>query len=234
MAKPILLVTRRLPQAVEARAVRDYEARLNPEDVPRSGADILRLANGAAAILCCPADRLDAATIAALPGIVRVIATFSVGYDHIAVEAAAAHGITVCNTPGVLSVATAETVMLLILAAARRAGERRAAGPLRPMAGLGADQLIGDPGLGQAPRHFSAWAASGREVARMAACVRHGGALPRPGPSARRPRARRDLSRPATRVFFRNVRCCPSMRRAARPPAAGSTPGASHRCRGVP
>ena len=68
MAKPILLVTRRLPQAVEARAVRDYEARLNPEDVPRSGADILRLADGAAAILCCPADRLDAATIAALPG----------------------------------------------------------------------------------------------------------------------------------------------------------------------
>ena len=50
MAKPILLVTRRLPQAVEARAVRDYEARLNPEDVPRSGADILRLADGAAAI----------------------------------------------------------------------------------------------------------------------------------------------------------------------------------------
>jgi len=95
MAKPILLVTRRLPQAVEARAVRDYEARLNPEDVPRSGADILRLADGAAAILCCPADRLDAATIAALPGMVRVIATFSVGYDHVAVEAAAAHGITV-------------------------------------------------------------------------------------------------------------------------------------------
>jgi hypothetical protein len=52
MAKPILLVTRRLPQAVEARAARDYEARLNPEDVPRSGADILRLADGAAAILC--------------------------------------------------------------------------------------------------------------------------------------------------------------------------------------
>ncbi|MGA7265341.1 MAG: D-glycerate dehydrogenase, partial [Stellaceae bacterium] len=123
MAQPILLVTRRLPPAVEARAVRDYEVRLNPEDVPRNSADIVRLAVGAAAILCCPADRLDAEAIVALPGTVRVIATFSVGYDHVAVEAAAARGLIVCNTPGVLSVATAETVMLLILAAARRAGE---------------------------------------------------------------------------------------------------------------
>src|SRR5215471_2441276 len=52
MAKPVLLATRRLPPAVEARAVRDYEARLNPEDVPRGGADIVRLAQGATAILC--------------------------------------------------------------------------------------------------------------------------------------------------------------------------------------
>ena len=57
MAKPILLVTRRLPPVVESRALRDYEARLNPEDAPRSGADILRLADGAAAILCCPAEQ---------------------------------------------------------------------------------------------------------------------------------------------------------------------------------
>src|SRR5215468_4844436 len=100
MPKPILLVTRRLPSAVEARAIRDYEARLNPEDVPRDGADIVRLAQEAAAILCCPADRLDAATIMDLPGTVRVIATYSVGYDHIAVEAAAARGIIVCKYPG--------------------------------------------------------------------------------------------------------------------------------------
>ena len=89
MAKPVLLVTRRLPAAVEARAVRDYDARLNPKDVPRNGADIILLAQGAAAILCCPADRLDAVTIVALPETVRVIATFSVGYDHVAVEAEA-------------------------------------------------------------------------------------------------------------------------------------------------
>ena len=87
MAKPALLITRRVPPDVEARAVRDYDARLNPDDLPRSGADLVRLAQGAAAILCCPAEQLDAGTIAALPDSVRVIATFSVGYDHAAVGA---------------------------------------------------------------------------------------------------------------------------------------------------
>jgi len=167
MAKPILLVTRRLPPAVEARAVRDYDARLNPEDVPRSGADILRLADGAAALLCCPAERLDAATIMALPGTVRVIATFSVGYDHIAVEAAAARGIIVCNTPGVLSVATAETVMLLILAAARRAGEGERLVRSGHWQGWAPTQLIGTQISGKRLGIFG-MGRIGREVARMA------------------------------------------------------------------
>ncbi len=121
--KPTLLVTRRLPPEVEARAARDYDARLNADDTPRTGADVARLAEDAAAILCCPAERLDAATIAALPGSVRVIGTFSVGFDHIDLAAAQARGIAVVNTPDVLSVATAECCLLLILASARRAGE---------------------------------------------------------------------------------------------------------------
>src|SRR5271168_1692733 len=167
MAKPVLLVTRRLPPAVEARAVRDYDARLNPEDVPRSGADIIRLAEGAAAILCCPAERLDSATIAALPDTVRVIATYSVGYDHIQIEAAAARGITVCNTPGVLSVATAETVMLLILAAARRAGEGERLVRSGQWQGWAPTQLIGTQVSGKRLGIFG-MGRIGREVARMA------------------------------------------------------------------
>jgi lactate dehydrogenase-like 2-hydroxyacid dehydrogenase len=167
MTKPILLVTRRLPPAVEARAVRDYEARLNPEDVPRSGAEIVRLAQGAAAILCCPAERLDAATIMALPDTVRVIATFSVGYDHIAVEAAAARSIIVCNTPGVLSVATAETVMLLILAAARRAGEGERLVRSNNWQGWAPTQLVGTEVSGKRLGIFG-MGRIGREVARMA------------------------------------------------------------------
>ena len=54
MAKPVLFVTRRLPPAVEARAARDYEARLNADDTPPSAADIVRRAEGAAAVLCLP------------------------------------------------------------------------------------------------------------------------------------------------------------------------------------
>ena len=167
MAKPVLLVTRRLPAAAEARAARDYQARLNPEDVPRSGADIVRLAQEAVAILCCPADRLDAATIMDLPDTVRVIATFSVGYDHIAVEAAAARGIIVCNTPGVLSVATAETVMLLILAAARRAGEGERLVRSGSWQGWAPTQLIGTEVSGKRLGIFG-MGRIGREVARMA------------------------------------------------------------------
>jgi lactate dehydrogenase-like 2-hydroxyacid dehydrogenase len=167
MAKPVLLVTRRLPPAVEARAGRDYDARLNPEDVPRNGADIVRLAEGAAAILCCPAERLDAAAVMALPDTVRVIATYSVGYDHIAVEAAAARGITVCNTPGVLSVATAETAMLLILAAARRAGEGERLVRSGQWQGWAPTQLIGTQVSGKRLGIFG-MGRIGREVARMA------------------------------------------------------------------
>ncbi len=121
MAKPVLLITRRIPPAVEARAAAEFDARLTTSDVPM--ADVAMQAAGADAILTCPGDTFDAALIAALPASVKVIATFSVGYDHIDVASAAARGIAVCNTPDVLSVATAETALLLILAAARRAGE---------------------------------------------------------------------------------------------------------------
>ncbi len=167
MTQPILLVTRRLPSAVEARAVRDYDARLNPDDVPRSGADIVRLAEGAAAILCCPAERVDAGTIAALPDSVRVIATFSVGYDHVAVEAAAARGIAVCNTPRVLSAATAETAMLLILAAARRAGEGERLVRSGKWQGWAPTQLMGTQVSGKRLGIFG-MGRIGRELARLA------------------------------------------------------------------
>ena len=54
MAKPVLFVTRRLPPAVEARAARDYQAQLNPDDAPRTGAEVVAMAEGAQAVLCCP------------------------------------------------------------------------------------------------------------------------------------------------------------------------------------
>lgn len=116
-------MTRRLPDDVEARAVRDYDARGNPHDTPTTQTALIEGASGMDAILCCNADRFDAATIAALPDSVKVIGTFSVGTDHIDLPALAARAIALCNTPDVLTEATAELSMLLLLAAARRAGQ---------------------------------------------------------------------------------------------------------------
>jgi lactate dehydrogenase-like 2-hydroxyacid dehydrogenase len=124
--KPVVLVTRKLPDAVHERLERDYEPRLNLEDRLYTGDDLLRLAEGADALLPCPTDKLTAAVIARLPDSIRIIATFSVGYEHIDTAAAKARGILVTNTPDVLTDATADIAMLLILGAARRAyeGER--------------------------------------------------------------------------------------------------------------
>src|SRR5487761_2147145 len=167
MAKPVLLITRRLPPAVEARAARDFDARFNAEDTPRSSADVIRLAAGAEAVLCCPAEKLDAATIAALPAGVKAIGTFSVGFDHVDVKAAAARGIAVCNTPDVLSVATAECAMLLILAAARRAGEGERLVRSGNWQGWGPTQLLGTQVSGRKLGIFG-MGRIGRELARIA------------------------------------------------------------------
>ncbi len=108
-------------------AARDYDARLNAANAnwATDGLEIARRASeaGAAGILCAPGDRVDSACINALPPSVKVIATFSVGFDHIDLAAAKARGIVVTNTPGVLSFAVAECALTLILMAARRAGE---------------------------------------------------------------------------------------------------------------
>lgn len=123
MAKPSILLTRHYPPAVMERAARDYACVTRAEDGGLTGAALCRLAAGVEGILCAAGDPMDGATIAALPDSVRVLATFSVGTDHIDLEAARRRGIVVTNTPDVLSVATAEIAMLLVLMCARRAGE---------------------------------------------------------------------------------------------------------------
>ena len=121
--KPTVLVTRRLPEAVEDRLRRDYDPRLNPEDRFYSSDELIERAQGADALLPCHTEHLSAEVIARLPDSVRAIANFSVGVDHVDLEAAKARGIIVTNTPDVLSDATAEIAMMLMLGAARRASE---------------------------------------------------------------------------------------------------------------
>jgi lactate dehydrogenase-like 2-hydroxyacid dehydrogenase len=145
--KPALLLTRRLPPAVEARAERDYDV----HRWTRSGPCLATAAACMDAVLCTPADTMDAATIAALPASVRVIGTFSVGFDHIDIAAARARGVAVVNTPGVLSAATAEFTLLLLLAAARRAGQ-------------GERQLRAGEWLGWSPATFLGTQVSGKAL----------------------------------------------------------------------
>lgn len=171
MPKPVLLLTRKLPEAIEARAARDYDARLNSADEPwyRDGAEIARRAAAinAAGILCAAGDPMNAATIAALPGSVKIIATFSVGFDHIALDAAKARGIVVTNTPEVLSFATAECAFTLMLMAARRAGEGERMVRARRWEGWAPTQLMGVTLEGK-KLGIAGFGRIGRELAAMA------------------------------------------------------------------
>lgn len=116
-------MTRRWPEAVEEELRRRFPSvRLNTTDTPL-GADGLRAALGTAdVVLPTVSDRLPAELFAG--GLrTRFLGNFGVGYDHIDVEAAARAGVVVTNTPGVLTDATADTAMTLLLMVARRAGE---------------------------------------------------------------------------------------------------------------
>jgi len=165
MTKPVLLVTRRLPPNVEARAAAEFDARLTGSDLPLP--DVLAQAQGADAILTCPGDNFDAALFASLPASVKVVATFSVGFDHIDISAASARGIAVCNTPDVLSVTTAETALLLILVAARRAGEGERLIRAGRWQGWAPTQLLGVGVVGRRLGIFG-MGRVGRELARLA------------------------------------------------------------------
>jgi lactate dehydrogenase-like 2-hydroxyacid dehydrogenase len=121
--KPVVFVTRKLTPDVEARLRRDYDARLNPDDRVYGPDELIAGAQGADAVLTCSTEKWPAEIIRQLPESVRAIATFSVGYEHIDLDAARARGLIVTNTPEVLTEAVADVAMLLLLGAARRATE---------------------------------------------------------------------------------------------------------------
>ncbi len=124
--KPRILVTRKLPAAVEARLARDYDARFNPDDRTYDAEELVALSQDREALLVCATDGLSSEVIERLPESLKAIATFSVGYEHIDLASAKARNIVVTNTPGVLNAATADLTMLVMLGAARRAAEGEA------------------------------------------------------------------------------------------------------------
>ena len=123
MSRPTVFVTRMLPPAVEARLTRDYDARLNPVDRLYTPDELAARAADADAMLICTSEKITAALVGRLPSRLKVISTFSVGYEHIDVAACRARGIVAANTPGAMTEATANIAMLLMLGAARRSYE---------------------------------------------------------------------------------------------------------------
>ncbi|HEY1417969.1 MAG TPA: NAD(P)-dependent oxidoreductase, partial [Myxococcaceae bacterium] len=126
MPEHTILITRKLPDAVERRAARDYRVIDNPDDRSLTADEIVSRSQDADAVLCCVADKMTAGVFSRLPGRVRIVASFGVGTDHLDLPAAKARGIVVTNTPEVLTDATAEIALLLLLGAARRAYEGQA------------------------------------------------------------------------------------------------------------
>jgi lactate dehydrogenase-like 2-hydroxyacid dehydrogenase len=122
LAKLSVLVTRRWPEEVERQVAERFDATFREGDVPL-GQDGLKAAMGEYDVLCpTVSDRIDAEVLAGGDR-VKLIANYGVGFDHIDLAAAKAKGIAVTNTPGVLTDATADLAMTLLLMAARRAGQ---------------------------------------------------------------------------------------------------------------
>jgi lactate dehydrogenase-like 2-hydroxyacid dehydrogenase len=123
MTAPVVIVTRRLPEAVEHELATRFGATLNASDVPLGSERLIAALRSADAVVCTVTDRLDAAVLGAGGFRARALVNVGVGFNHIDLAAAQAAGLLVTNTPDVLTDATADCAMTLLLAVMRRAGE---------------------------------------------------------------------------------------------------------------
>ena len=121
--RPKVLATRRFPSDIEALLEKDYRATLNETDRIYSPEELVAACREHDAVMCCPSERFSREVLEQVAGSIGIVATYSVGFEHIDVPAARDVGVVVTNTPDVLTDATADTAMLCILAAARRGGE---------------------------------------------------------------------------------------------------------------
>ena len=118
-----ILITRKLIKDSEDKAIKNFEAKLNSNDELYSQSKVIEMSKGCDGILTSLTDKMDKETIDKLPNTVKIISNFAVGFGNIDLEAANKRGIVVTNTPEVLSDATAEIGILLILGACRRVSE---------------------------------------------------------------------------------------------------------------
>ena len=122
-SKPRVILTRKLPETVETRMRELFSTSLNETDIALSRAQLEDAVKTADVLVPTVTDKIDADLIAAAGDQLRLIASFGTGVDHIDLAAARARGITVTNTPGVLTEDTADVTMALILAVPRRIAE---------------------------------------------------------------------------------------------------------------
>lgn len=120
---PVVVVTRKLPQVVEARLAELFDARLNADDKPMGQAQLIEAVKSADVLVPTVTDRIDRSVIAQAGPQLRLIANFGTGVDNIDLDTARNRGIIVTNTPGVLTEDTADMTMALILAVPRRLAE---------------------------------------------------------------------------------------------------------------
>ena len=122
-----ILVTRNLLKPNEERVLQLFDARLNKEDKVLSTEELINLSKDCDGILCVGGNKFDKEIISKLSPSIKIIANYAVGYNNVDTDAAAAKGIVVTNTPEVLTDATADISILLLLGASRRAYEGRKA-----------------------------------------------------------------------------------------------------------
>jgi len=121
--KKKILITRKLLRSNEEKASKLWDAKLNLNDEVYSQKKLIELSEGFDGILSCLTDKIDKKVINSLPSSIKIISNFAVGFGNIDHEAAKKRNIAITNTPDVLTDATAEIAMLLILGACRRANE---------------------------------------------------------------------------------------------------------------
>jgi glyoxylate reductase len=121
--KPLVIVTRKLPDAIETRLMELFDTRLNAVDKPLSSAELVEAMKAADVLVPTVTDRIDSRVLSQAGPRLKLIASFGTGVDHIDLDTARQRGITVTNTPGVLTEDTADMSMALVLATARRMGE---------------------------------------------------------------------------------------------------------------
>src|SRR5438094_10155631 len=121
--KPLVVVTRKLPDSIETRMRELFDTQLNLDDKPMTAAQLADTVKSADVLVPTVTDRIDASVLSKAGDKLKLIANYGNGVDHIDVKAAHARGITVTNTPGVLTEDTADMTMALILAVPRRLAE---------------------------------------------------------------------------------------------------------------